>query len=140
MIRGNPSHHLWHTMKLNRLFILLPITLSLFWSGLVSADFESGMKDQRDGKYESAFEQFELASEAGDERAHGKRASMHLYGLGTNKDYYKAYIWFGIANHTGDKYASRFKKAASSTMTPEQVEAAEGELTKLKEKFPSAKK
>jgi len=127
-------------MKQNYLLALTILSSTLLWSSWASADFESAMQAQRSGKYDIAFTEFKKASEAGDERAHGKLAGMYLYGLGTEKDYSKAYIWFGIALHTGDKYAGKFKKAASSAMTIKQVEDAEKELSVLQAKYPAVKK
>ena len=127
-------------MKQKKISITLSLLSALIFPSLVFADFESAMQDQRDGKYESAFAQFVEASEAGDTRAHGKLASMYLYGLGTEKDYAKAYVWFGIARHTGDKYAGKFQKAASSGLSAKQVEEAEAELARAKEEIPCSQK
>jgi len=126
-------------MKHNNILPIFLFSLALTWSGWVNADFESGMQAQRDGQYDTAFTEFKKAADNGEERAFGKLASMYLYGLGTTKDYGNAYIWFGLARHTGDKYAGKFQKAASSALTMKQLATAEEELTKLKAKYPAAK-
>ncbi len=127
-------------MKQNQLLSMLLFSVALMWSNWANADFDSGMQAQRDGQYETAFTEFKKAANNGEDRAFGKLGGMYLYGLGTPKDYGKAYTWFGLARHFGDKYAGKFQKAATSAMTQQQVGEAENELTRLKEKHPAVKK
>ncbi|WP_428606195.1 hypothetical protein [Sedimenticola sp.] len=111
-------------MKLN-LKHLLGAVLAALVSGPLHADLEAGLTAYANGDYVEAFSQYKQAAEAGDVDAYGKLAGLYLYGVGTKKDYTNAYIWFGLAEYGGDKYAEKFKLAASSSMTLEQVKEAE---------------
>jgi len=111
-------------MKLNRK-LLLAAALSALVSTPLHADLEAGLAAYAKGDHVEAFNQYKQAAEAGNVDAYGKLAGLYLYGVGTEKDYTKAYIWFGMAEHGGDKYAEKFKLAASSAMTLEQVKQAE---------------
>lgn len=85
-------------------------------SVIVQADFEAAAVANQQGDRKTAFLEFQTAAHGRDPRAYGKLASMYLYGLGTKKDYTKAYIWFEMAYLTGDRYAERFRDTASSVM------------------------
>ena len=103
------------------------VFISLIFSiapGVVMADFEAGAKAYQDGDRNTAFNEYKTAAYEKDKRAYGKLAGMYFYGLGTDKDYQQAYIWFHMAYLTGDKEAERFRDAASSTMTRDQYLAA----------------
>ncbi len=116
--------------------LLAIIFLSVIgYSTPANADFEKGMEAYRLENYETAFAEFKLAAEKGDDRAFGKLGALYLYGRGTDKDYLKAYIWFGLAALSGDKYAPRYRDAASSMLNSTQVYQAEEEITTLSEKF-----
>ena len=112
--------------------LLTPLLALLLISTPLHADLEAGLEAYQRGDHSEAFKQYKAAAEAGDQNAFGKLAGMYLYGLGTEKDYSNAYIWFGLAEHTGDKYAERFRMAASSAMTLEQVKQAEAILSDYK--------
>ncbi|RLJ18362.1 hypothetical protein DJ030_11660 [bacterium endosymbiont of Escarpia laminata] len=99
------------------------------------AGLEEGMEANRKGDRQTAFNEFYAASFAGDERAFGKLGGMYLYGLGTEKDYVKAYAWFGLSAQMGDRYGQRFQDAASSAMTPKQVGDAERLLQEYREQL-----
>ena len=107
--------------------LLTSLLLSLSTHTL--ADYIAGEQANQKGDRSTAFKEFTAAAEQKDIRAYGKLGSFYLYGLGTEKDYHKAYIWFNAAYLTGDINAARFRDAASSTMTRKQydeaVEAAE---------------
>lgn len=111
-------------MKPNRK-LFLAAALTALISTPLHADLEAGLEAYAKGDHAEAYRQYKQAAEAGDVDAFGKLAGMYLYGVGTEKDYSKAYIWFGMAQHGGDKYAEKFKLAASSTMTLDQVKKAE---------------
>ncbi|WP_052761081.1 sel1 repeat family protein [Sedimenticola thiotaurini] len=111
-------------MKPNRKLLLIAALTALISTPL-HADLEAGLAAYDRGDHKEAFNQFKQAAEAGDADAYGKLAGLYLYGRGTEKDYSKAYIWFGMAEHSGDKYAEKFKMAAASSMTLEQVKHAE---------------
>jgi hypothetical protein len=104
---------------------LLGAALAALVSSPLHADLEAGIAAYEKGDYTEAFSQYKQAAEAGDVDAYGKLAGLYLYGVGTEKDYTNAYIWFGLAQHGGDKYAEKFKLTASSVMTLEQVKQAE---------------
>ena len=89
------------------------------------ADFETGVEANRSGDRATAYKEFQTASMNGDNRAYGKLASMYLYGLGTEKNYQQAYIWFQMAYLTGEKEAERFRDAASSMLSREAFYEAE---------------
>lgn len=99
------------------------------------ADFEKGIEANRSGDRETAFINFHAASLAQDKRAYGKLGSMYLYGLGTEKNYQQAYVWFHMAYLIGEKEGLRFRDAASSMLSSEQqskaVDAAESQRIKL---------
>ena len=90
-----------------------------------SADFEAGVAANRNGDRATAFSEFQSAARDGDNRAYGKLASMYLYGLGTEKNYQQAYVWFQMAYLAGEKEAERFRNAAASMLTREELTQAE---------------
>ena len=105
-------------------------------SGSVLADYIAGEEANSKGDRDTAFQEFYAAAEKGDGRAYGKLGSMYLYGLGTEKDSHKAYIWFHMAYLNGEREGERFRDAASSLMTRDEyllaVEAAETQRVKQK--------
>ncbi|PLX63639.1 hypothetical protein [Sedimenticola selenatireducens] len=111
-------------MKPNRK-LFLAAALAALISTPLHADLEAGLEAYAKGDHAEAYRQYKQAAEAGDVDAFGKLAGMYLYGVGTEKDYSKSYIWFGMAQHGGDKYAEKFKLAASSAMTLDKVKKAE---------------
>ncbi len=111
-------------MKLN-LKLLLAVVLTALIATPTHADLEAGLAAYDRGDHAEAFKQFKQAAEEGNTDAYGKLAGLYLYGRGTEKDFSQAYIWFGMAEHSGDKYAEKFKMAAASSMTLEQVKQAE---------------
>lgn len=86
-------------------------------SANVQADFEAGAVANQQGDRATAFREFQAAAFERDTRAYGKLASMYLYGLGTKKDFTLAYVWFDMSYLAGDRYAERFRDAASAMMT-----------------------
>lgn len=121
-------------MKLSQKIFFIAILAALVSTPL-HADLEAGIEAYAQGDHDGAFKQYQEAAESGNPDAFGKLAGMYLYGLGTEKDYANAYIWFGLAEQSGDKYAEKFKLAASSAMTLEQVKAAESALAEYKQRF-----
>ncbi len=128
--------------------ILPMILISCIFSTLsitVLAGMDEAMKANREGDRATAFTEFYALAEQKDELAYGKLASMYLYGLGTEKNYKKAYIWFHMAYLTGDKSAERFRNAATSMMNNDMhAEAmADAEKQRIKlglDKAPRKKK
>ncbi len=118
----------------NHRFALL-LLLSCLFSLPALAGFEEALEAHAKGDEKAAFEGFRAAAESGDVRAFGKLAGMYLYGIGTGKDYAKAFIWFGLADAAGDQYGGRFQKAASSMLTPEQLPALVHEIEEYKKDF-----
>jgi len=120
----------------NRKFLSISV-LAFFLSVslLAEAGFDEGMKANQKGDRETAFTEFQAAALDGDVRAYGKLGSMYLYGLGTEKDYSMAYVWFGLSDETGDKYGKRFQDTAASVMTGEQVRQSEKLLAEYREKL-----
>lgn len=121
-------------MKSHLKYPLIGILLAVFCTPLL-ADFEDGLKAYDEGNHALAFKYFREAAENGNPDAYGKLGGMYLYGLGTDKDYTSAYIWFGMAEQVGDKYAERFKRTAASVMTLEQVKQAEETLAGMKNRL-----
>ena len=115
---------------LSPLLLLLLITAPAH-----GAEFEQGFDAYRLQNYEQAFAAFKSAAENGDSRAYGKLGAMYLYGRGTEKDPVNAYIWFGMAALSGDKYAPRYRDAASALMTSEQVYQAEQAIADMQDKL-----
>ncbi|MEJ1298893.1 MAG: hypothetical protein RPU34_05730 [Candidatus Sedimenticola sp. (ex Thyasira tokunagai)] len=113
--------------------LLLPF-LTLFHTPLY-ADFEAAEAAYRSGDHVTAVEQYRKAVQAKDIRAYGKLAALYLYGIGVDKDYQKAYVWFGLAADTGDKEAERFQRAAAAAMTHEQIEQSELAFKKEKRRL-----
>ncbi len=105
-------------------------------SSAATADYIAGETANSKGDRDTAFNEFYNAAQQHDGRAYGKLGSMYLYGLGTEKDYLQAYIWFHMAHLNGEREGERFRDAASSMMTREQylkaVDAAEVERVKQK--------
>ena len=100
--------------------LLLPVQLL--------ADLDRANQANRAGDRETAFREYLAAARTGDPRAFGRLAGLYLYGAGTEKDYTEAYIWFGLAQETGDKYAAKFKETAASAMSLPEIEKAEEAL------------
>ncbi len=102
----------------------------------VSADYVAGEEANGRGDRATAFTEFYNAAQNHDTRAYGKLGSMYLYGLGTEKNYQSAFIWFHMAYLAGEREGERFRDAASSTMTREQylkaVDLAEAERVRQK--------
>ncbi|MCU7829749.1 MAG: hypothetical protein KZQ85_11845 [Candidatus Thiodiazotropha sp. (ex Myrtea sp. 'scaly one' KF741663)] len=101
------------------------------------AGFEEGEAANREGDRDTAFAEYQAAAMAGDDRAYGKLGSMYLYGLGTERDYSMAYVWFGMSKESGDKYGERFQETAASVMTAEEVRQAEKLLNDYRKQLPS---
>lgn len=120
------------------LFALLLMPLS----GM--AGFEEGEAANRRGDRATAFAEYQVAARSGDPRAFGKLASMYLYGLGTERDYQLAYVWFALSEEAGDRLGERYKRTAASTMTYEQIGEAEKLLDEYRARLglekPKAKK
>ncbi|MCU7808502.1 MAG: hypothetical protein KZQ73_11635 [Candidatus Thiodiazotropha sp. (ex Semelilucina semeliformis)] len=76
--------------------ILLLIALFTPVSSVI-AGFEEGEAANREGDRDTAFAEYQAAAMTGDDRAYGKLGSMYLYGLGTERDYSMAYVWFGLS-------------------------------------------
>ncbi|MES9881684.1 MAG: hypothetical protein ABW185_12465 [Sedimenticola sp.] len=110
-------------MKQLQKALLLPL-LTLFHPPLY-ADFEAAEASYRGGNHTIAFKQYHEAVENRDIRAYGKLAALYLYGVGVEKNYSLAYVWFGLAADTGDKEADRFQKAAASAMTREEIKQSD---------------
>jgi hypothetical protein len=133
---------LFHKNIINRAITLkkffLIILISCICSTIlipVSADIDVAMKANQKGDRATAFNEFYASAQQKDERSYGKLAAMYLYGLGTEKNYIQAYIWFHMAYLTGEKNAERFREAATSKMNREvyfeAVDAAEKQRIKL---------
>ncbi len=121
-------------MKKNNLISIVFLALAVFpWAA--SAGFEEALEAHARGDEEVAFEGFRAAAESGDVRAFGKLAGMYLYGAGTQRDYKMAYIWFGLADASGDPYGGRFQGAASSMLEPEELPALLQEIEEYKKDF-----
>lgn len=105
--------------------ILFTLTCLLFFTTTGWAGFEESHQAYIKGDYTTAFNGYLEAANSSDSRAFGKVAALYLYGRGTEKDYAKAYIWFGIAKLSKDKYAARFQDTAASMLTRKQIERAE---------------
>jgi len=118
-------------MKSHSKFLLIGVLLALFYTP-VFADLEAGLKAYEQGDHALAFKHYREAAEDGNPDAFGKLAGMYLYGLGTETDYTNAYVWFGLAEYSGDKFAEKFKRTAASVMTLEQVRQAEEILAEKK--------
>ena len=107
----------------------IPAVLTFCLSTLVVdpavADFEAGVEALRGGDRITALKEFQAAAMDGDDRAFGKLASMHLYGLGTEKNYQLAYVWFHMAYLIGELEAERYSNAASSMLSREEFASAE---------------
>ena len=97
------------------------VTLS---SAPAAADFDAGVEANRNGDYQTAFTEIREAALGSDNRAYGKLGSMYLYGLGTEKDYHQAYVWFHMAHLSGEREAERFRDAASSMLSREAYASA----------------
>ncbi len=115
--------------------ILSVITGALLLVSTAWAGFEQSHEAYTKGDYTAAFNGYLEAANSGDSRAFGKLAALYLYGRGTEKDYTKAYIWFGIAMDSKDKYAARFQDTAASMLTREQIDQADVEWGKKREKL-----
>ncbi len=115
--------------------ILSIITGTLLLVSSAWAGFEQSHEAYTKGDYTTAFNGYLEAANSGDSRAFGKLAALYLYGRGTEKDYTQAYIWFGIAKDSKDKYAARFQDTAASMLTRDQIEQAEVELGKKRKEL-----
>ncbi|MET0013394.1 MAG: hypothetical protein ABW082_05250 [Sedimenticola sp.] len=109
------------------LILLLPLP--------ATAGFDEAEKANRAGDREAAFSEYRAAALLGDERAFGKLAGLYLYGVGTERDYVMAYVWFGMSELSGDRYAQGYQGAAASMMSAEQLKAAEAKLVEMRERL-----
>jgi len=109
---------------LKQFFSILALIIFISIPLSVQADYIDGEEANQKGDRQTAFKEFYGAAQIKDKRAYGKLGSMYLYGLGTEKDYYQAYIWFHMAYLSGEREGERFRDAASSMMTREQYEKA----------------
>lgn len=99
------------------------------------AGFEEGEAANRKGDRATAFTEYREGAEAGDTRAFGKLGSMYLYGLGTERNYTLAYVWFALSEESGDKTGERYKRTAASVLTYVQVGEAEKLLDEYRERL-----
>ncbi|MES9965475.1 MAG: hypothetical protein ABW116_18255 [Candidatus Sedimenticola sp. 20ELBAFRAG] len=109
--------------------------LMLLLPALSSAGFEEAEKANRTGDRVTAFAEYRAAALEGDIRAFGKLGGLYLFGVGTDRDYAKAFVWFGLGDLSGDRYAKGYRDAAAGELTPEELKAAEVMLNKYREKF-----
>ena len=120
--------------SINHNFLFMIFITSITVSQFVMADFEDGIKANQAGDRDTAFIEFKASAENKNNQAYGKLGSMYLYGLGTEKNYQQAYIWFHMAHLSGEKEGERFRDAASSMMAREEylkaVDAAEAQRIK----------
>ena len=103
--------------------VVIAIFLSLMISP-ASADYIAGEEANKKGDRITAFKEFHAAALNKDNRAYGKLGSMYLYGLGTEKNYQQAYIWFHMAYLSGEGSGERFRNAASSMLTRDEYLSA----------------
>lgn len=89
------------------------------------AGFEEGLAASREGDRVTAFSAYREAARQGDARAFGMLGSMYLYGLGTERDYRLAYVWFSLAAEAGDITGERYRRSAASVLSYEEVGEAE---------------
>ncbi len=122
-------------MKTRHKIFLFTLICHLAFTTNSWAGFEESHAAYTKGDYTTAFNGYLEAANSGDNRAYGKVAALYLYGRGTAKDYTKAYIWFGIAKESKDKYAARFQETAASMLTREQIDKAEVALGKKREQL-----
>ena len=111
------------------------IACTLLLANPAWAGFEESHQAYSSGDYTTAFKGYLEAANGGDSRAYGKVGALYLYGRGIAKDYTQAYVWFGIARDSKDKYAARFQETAASMLTREQIEQAEMALSKKREEL-----
>lgn len=104
----------------------------LLATGTALAGVDEAMEAYERGDKAAAFELMQRAAADGNEIAYGKLASFYLYGIGTEKNYSEAYVWFGIAMATGDMHAKAFKKTAAAAMSESEVKSANQRLKELK--------
>ncbi|MBL7004901.1 MAG: sel1 repeat family protein [Gammaproteobacteria bacterium] len=102
----------------------LALITSLFFINPSMADFVAAEEANKIGDRKTAFAEYQIAANEQDTRAYGKLGGMYLYGLGTEKNYPQAYVWFQMAYLNGDKEAERFRNAASSMMSQAEYEQA----------------
>lgn len=101
----------------------------------VEQAFETAQRSYTDGDHEQAFVAFREAAEAGDERAFGRLGGMYLYGVGTERSFDRAYLWFTLAHATGDKYAEGFQRTAASMLKPLRIGELQAEAKQLQQKL-----
>ncbi len=116
------------------------ISILSLMTSIASADYIAGEEANKRGDRQTAFNEFYTAAQEGDGRAYGRLGSMYLYGLGTDKDYHKAYIWFHMGYLTGERESERFRDAASSMMNREEYLKAveDAEIQRVKQKLGTA--
>jgi len=107
-----------------RLTVICFSTFLFFFSNPLFANFEAAIEANQKGDRATAFKEFHAAALKKDERAYGRLGSMYLYGLGTQKNYHNAYIWFHMAYLSGEREGERFRDAASSMLNQEKYQKA----------------
>ncbi|OOZ35656.1 sel1 repeat family protein [Solemya velesiana gill symbiont] len=118
----------------------LLISLVLLMPALGLAGFDEAEEANRAGDRETAFMEYKLAALNGDIRAFGKLGGLYLHGVGTPKDPVMAYVWFGLSDLAGDRYAKGYQDAVAGIMTSAQFETAKERLAEYREKLGLSKK
>lgn len=114
-------------IMIHKYFRLVFIAVFFINIGSTHADYEAGEAANRKGDRVTAFQEFKAAALNGENLAYGKLGSMYLYGLGTEKNYKQAYIWFHMSHLSGEKEGERFRNAASSMLSREAYSQAKKE-------------
>lgn len=79
--------------------------IGLLSSQLVWANFDDAVSAYHQGHYTRAISEFKRLAKVGDVTAQYNLAYMYARGLGVNKDYDQAFIWFYAAAKRGDAEA-----------------------------------
>jgi len=85
--------------------------------------FFNGLGGERD--YQAAFALYQRSALRGHQLAQANLGTMYANGLGTEKNREKGYAWYDIASLNGNNAAMRNKKALSSEMTNDEINAAQ---------------
>ena len=107
--------------------IVIGLTLSLLLASGVAnaADFYKGLEAAQSGDFKTALAEWTPLAEQGHAKAQRSLGVLYAKGLGVLKDHRRAYMWWNLASHNGNKKAVKNKNKIAKRMTPADISKAQ---------------
>ncbi|NOQ79367.1 MAG: hypothetical protein GQ546_08200 [Gammaproteobacteria bacterium] len=105
--------------------IIFTILVTLLFSSVSSADFDSAMASYERQDYSSASSEFEKLSHKNDSDAQYMLGYMYATGKGFLQDYIEAHKWFNLAASNGNQDAVKARNGVERRMSKEQIAQAQ---------------